>query len=193
MPHAERIIGLLGLKVERVRHKQGIQAWATPSTRPNCYHCGHAKVITKATYERVVKHTRQGNQIMTLRLRMPKYYCPHCQRIAVTVSRVNLPVIKPLKRIVWRRLKLIIAASLSVHYPVYQISPATVERWYHHHITLKRSEMSNSPYPRVLGIDEHFFTRKKGYTATFFDLHTTRYLMSNQTTQKPVQIGIYRA
>ena len=50
------------------------------------------------------------------------------------------------------------------------ISPATVERWYQHHIAQKRSEMTNRPCPRVLGIDEHFFTRKKGYATTFVDL-----------------------
>lgn len=30
--------------------------------------------------------------------------------------------------------------------------------------------MANRPCPRVLGIDEHFFTRKKGYATTFVDL-----------------------
>lgn len=30
--------------------------------------------------------------------------------------------------------------------------------------------MSNRPCPRVLGIDEHFFTKKKGYATTFVDL-----------------------
>ena len=51
-----------------------------------------------------------------------------------------------------------------------QISPATVERWYQHHIGQKRSEMSHRPCPQVLGIDEHFFTRKTGYATTFVDL-----------------------
>ena len=30
--------------------------------------------------------------------------------------------------------------------------------------------MRNRPCPRVLGIDEHFFTRKQGYATTFVDL-----------------------
>jgi transposase len=30
--------------------------------------------------------------------------------------------------------------------------------------------MANRPCPRVLGIDEHFFTRKNGYATTFEDL-----------------------
>lgn len=45
-----------------------------------------------------------------------------------------------------------------------------LKRWYQHDIAQKRSEMSNRPCPRVLGIDEHFFTRRQGYATTFVDL-----------------------
>lgn len=34
--------------------------------------------------------------------------------------------------------------------------------------------MANLPCPRVLGIDEHFFTRKKGFATTFVDLRKHR-------------------
>jgi transposase len=37
-------------------------------------------------------------------------------------------------------------------------------------LTLKLSELKNNPCPRVLGIDEHFFTRKDGYATTLCDL-----------------------
>ena len=49
-------------------------------------------------------------------------------------------------------------------------SPATVERWFQGFLKQKRAEMSNRPCPRVLGIDEHFFTRKRGYATTLVDL-----------------------
>jgi len=49
-------------------------------------------------------------------------------------------------------------------------SPATVERWYQGFLKQKMSEMSDRQCPRVLGIDEHFFTRKRGYATTFVDL-----------------------
>lgn len=171
MPHAARIIGLPGLKVERVKRKQGIEVWAKPFKRPYCYHCGHKQLIIKATHERTVKHTRQGNQVMTLHLQVPKYYCSHCQRY----FRHRFIGIRPRYRASEAyRLEVFEAHDGGVTQRklsrTHQISPATVERWYHHHITLKRSEMSNRPCPRVLGIDEHFFTRKKGYATTFVDL-----------------------
>jgi len=52
----------------------------------------------------------------------------------------------------------------------HQVSAATVERWYQHRLGLRQSETGNRPCPRILGIDEHFFTRKKGYATTFVDL-----------------------
>lgn len=171
MPHAERIIGLPGLKVERVRRKQGIEVWAKPAQRPHCYHCNHDKVTIKATYERTVKHTRQGNQVMTLHLRVPKYYCPQCQRYC----RHRFTGIRPRYRASESyRLEVFEAHDGGVTQRklsrTHQISPSTVERWYRHHIALRRSEMSNRPCPQVLGIDEHFFTRRKGYATTFVDL-----------------------
>jgi transposase len=52
----------------------------------------------------------------------------------------------------------------------HQISCATVERWYQHHVKRRVSELSGRDCPQVLGIDEHFFTRKKGYATTLVDL-----------------------
>jgi transposase len=52
----------------------------------------------------------------------------------------------------------------------HQISSATVERWYQHHIKKRVSELSSRPCPQILGIDEHFFSRKKGYATTMVDL-----------------------
>jgi transposase len=125
----------------------------------------------KATHKRTVKHTRQGNQVMTLHLRVPKYHCQSCRRY----FRHPFTGIRPRYR-----------ASEAYQLEVYEahdggvtlrklsrthhISAATVERWYQHHLGRKRSEIANRACPRVLGIDEHFFTRKKGYATTFVDL-----------------------
>ena len=52
----------------------------------------------------------------------------------------------------------------------HQVSEATVERWYQHHVKRRLSEMSGRPCPQILGIDEHFFSRRKGYATTMVDL-----------------------
>jgi hypothetical protein len=50
------------------------------------------------------------------------------------------------------------------------IGGATVERWFQDFLQRQAAERSGAPCPRVLGIDEHFFTRRQGYATTFCDL-----------------------
>jgi transposase len=50
------------------------------------------------------------------------------------------------------------------------ISSATVERHAEHFLRRLAAERSGAACPQVLGIDEHFFSRKHGYATTFCDL-----------------------
>jgi transposase len=50
------------------------------------------------------------------------------------------------------------------------IGVATVERYYHQMIVHKNSHFQNRVCPRILGIDEHRFTRRHGFVTTFCDL-----------------------
>jgi len=171
MSLASRIVGFPDLEVERVDRNRGIEVWAKPVKRPSCLHCGHDQLRIKATYQRTVKHTRQGNQLMTLHLKTPKYHCQHCDRY----FRHRFAGIRPRFRASeGYRLEVFEAHHGGVTQAkisrTHNISPATVERWYQYHSDQKRSECANHTCPRVMGIDEHFFTRKKGYATTFVDL-----------------------
>lgn len=175
MSHAATIIGIPGLQVEGIKRRQGIEVWARPYRRPPCKHCQGNDLRIKATYKRTVKHTRQGNQVMTLHLKVPKYHCPSCHRY----FRHSFTGIRPRYRASEAyRLEVFEAhhggVTLRGISRTHQVSAATVERWYQYHLGRRRSEISNRPCPRVLGIDEHFFTRKKGYATTFVDLRKRR-------------------
>jgi transposase len=50
------------------------------------------------------------------------------------------------------------------------IGPATVERWFEDFLVREWNERRGALCPRVLGIDEHFFSRKDGYATTLCDL-----------------------
>ena len=80
MSLASRIVGIPGLEVERVHRQQGIEIWAKPFHRPLCLYCGGDQLRIKATYQRTIKHSRQGNRVMTLHLKSPKYHCRECGR-----------------------------------------------------------------------------------------------------------------
>jgi len=50
------------------------------------------------------------------------------------------------------------------------IGAATVERYFRHGLQLQFRQWHPPECPQVLGIDEHFFTRRKGFATTFCDL-----------------------
>jgi transposase len=52
------------------------------------------------------------------------------------------------------------------------IGAATVERWFEDFLWREFAERRGAACPRVLGIDEHFFSRKDGYATTFCDLRS---------------------
>jgi transposase len=175
MSHAGLILGLPELEVERVDRSDAIAVYAKPRKRPCCLHCDNPAIRIKATYQRTLKHTRQGNQLMTLYLKTPKYHCPNCGRY----FRHRFKGVRPRYR-----------ASEAFRLEVFEthdggvtqakltrthgISAATTERWYRSHCERRVSEMSNRPCPKVLGIDEHFFTRKRGFATTLVDLRRNK-------------------
>lgn len=172
MSHAGRIIGIPGLEVTRVKRKRRIDIWARPSKRQSCCrYCDSSSIRIKATYKRTVKHTRSGNQVMILHLKVPKYHCQHCGRY----FRHTFIGLKPRYRSTENfRMEVFEAHHGGVTQRklsrTHQISHATVERWYRDYLQIKHKEQDRQRCPRVLGIDEHFFTRKKGYATTFVDL-----------------------
>ncbi len=171
MSHAGVILGISDLEVEQVHRDREIKVYARPTKRPACIHCHHDRVRIKATRQRVLKHTRQGNQVLTLYLKAPKYHCPQCNRYFCHRFQGVLPRFRASEAF---RLEVFEAHDGGVTQRklsrTHGISPATVERWYQSQCRLRQSEMSNRPCPRVLGIDEHFFTRRRGYATSFVDL-----------------------
>jgi transposase len=171
MSHAGTILGISELEIERVHRHDFIEVWAKPTKKPLCKHCESRQLRIKATHKRTVKHTRQGNQVLTLHLKVPKYHCRCCGRY----FRHPFVGIRPRYRASeCFRLEVFEAHHGGVTQRgisrTHRISPTTVERWYQSHISQKYKEIISRPCPEMLGIDEHFFTRKKGYATTFVDL-----------------------
>ena len=171
MSPIDSILGLPGVVIQRVERRKSIHVWARPSERPSCLHCASDALRIKATHRRTLKHTRQANQIMVLHLSVPKYHCKTCHRY----FRHRFAGIRPrLRATESYRLEVFEAHDGGVTQRklsmTHRISSATVERWYQHHLKQRLSELSGRTCPRVLGIDEHFFTRKKGYATTLVDL-----------------------
>jgi transposase len=171
MSPADSILGIPDLTITSIDRQAHIEVWAKPRTRPSCIHCAFTHVRIKSTHWRLVKHTRQGNQLMLLHLRTPKYHCPQCNRY----FRHRFQGIRPrLSATENYRLEVFEAHDGGISQRklglTHRISSATVERWYQHYIKSRVSELAGRPCPRILGIDEHFFSRRQGYATTLVDL-----------------------
>ena len=171
MSPIDSILGLRGLVIQRVERRRDIHVWARPQDRPACVHCQQESVRIKATHQRTLKHTRQGNQLMVLHLSVPKYHCRDCNRY----FRHRFAGIRPrLRATEAYRLEVFEAHDGGVSQRkltlTHSIGSATVERWYQSYVKQRVSELSGRACPQVLGIDEHFFSRKRGYATTLVDL-----------------------
>jgi len=122
-----------------------------------------------------VRHDDWGFRQCLLHLQVRKSLCLDCGRS----FRQRIPGIQPFQR-----------ASESFQEMVFQQHPeginrsclgrrkgigaATVQRYFLRHLQ-RRARQDHPPVcPKILGIDEHFFTRKKGYATTFCDLKNHR-------------------
>ena len=68
----------------------------------------------------------------------------------------------------------------------HRIGVASVERYYHQMMQHKSSHGANRACPRILGIDEHRFTRRQGFATTFCDLPAAGYLMWLKGAAPPI-------
>lgn len=131
MSPLDSILGLEGLFIEQVQRAHDIHVWARPRKRACCVYCANPRVRIKATYTRTLKHTRQGNQLMWLHLRVPKYHCLQCNRY----FRHRIAGIRPrLRATEVFRLEVFEAHDGGVTQRklsrTHRIGTATVERWY---------------------------------------------------------------
>ena len=137
----------------------------------SCVDCGGTQLRMKDTYTRKVRHEDWGERRGVLLLEAHKWRCLSCGRYFCQ----RFPGIRA-----WQR------SSEAFQRAVCQlhrdginrsclgrregIAPATVERYFQQQLERESRERSAAPCPRALGIDEHFFTRQKGFATTLCDL-----------------------
>lgn len=171
MPCINNIIGLPGVEIETVGGNHSIVVEARFVGETACAHCEAKRYRIKSSFRRKLKHTRQGNRVMEVWLRSHKFLCLVCRRY----FNLRIPGVLPRRRATETfRLEVYEShhggMSQRLLSKTHRIGEATVERWYQDFIAYRVKELSNRRSPRVLGIDEHFFTRKQGYATTLVDL-----------------------
>lgn len=140
-----------------------------------CPHCGGGRLRIKDRRIRRPRHESWGVRRCVLELETRKWTCLPCKRSFWQRFPGILPRIRatePFRRSVCQ--KHFDGISRSRLAQREKVSSATVERWFGDYLRRLAAERTSLVCPQVLGIDEHFFTRRHGYATTFCDLKNHR-------------------
>jgi len=169
---SEAVLGLPGYQITGIEERNGRVRLSARHTGPiACPQCGGSRLRNKGRRIRCLRHESGGTRHSELELETQKWQCRECghsfwQRFSGILPRKRAT--EPFRRSVF--LKHWDGIPRSRLGRREGIASATVERWSQDFLRLRAAERSAAPCPVVLGIDEHFFTRRQGYATTFCDL-----------------------
>jgi len=137
--------------------------------------CGSTQLRNKDKYFRRVRHENLGARPSVLEVEAHRWQCRECQRY----FRQRFPGIQPCQRSSEAYQKLVYRQHLdginrSRLGKREGIGAATVERYFRRRLQRQFRQLQPPECPLVLGIDEHFFTRRKGFATTLCDLRNHR-------------------
>lgn len=171
MPLFEPIIGLPDYKLVSTREQRGVEYFVEFIGQRRCPRCQAESLRKKDSFIRRLRHHSRGIDRTFLVLKCHKFLCRKCGKY----FNDRLPGVLPRHQSTepFRHelaLKHHQGIARSVVAKNLSVSPSTVERSYKSFLKLKESHRKSAYCPRVLGIDEKHFTKKKGYLTTFCDL-----------------------
>lgn len=176
MIESEALLGLPGYQITEVREVAGCNRIRAVFTgKICCPHCEGETLRTKDKRLRTLRHENWGERWTVLELESRKFQCLSCNRFfwqRFPGIQPHRRASEPYRRSIYR--KHYDGISRSRLSEREGISGSTVERWFLEFLQLSLNERSNAPCPQVLGIDEHFFSRRHGYATTFCDLRGHR-------------------
>lgn len=171
MPRSNIILNIPGFSIVKISGKDRVLFELKYIWVLRCAHCKSKRVRKKSSYIREVHHESIGNRRSLLRFKGYKLYCNDCKRY----GNQRFPGINKHQRVTERLKKEafyqhtqgISQKDLSNRL---KHGKATIERWYKSVYETENLELQNQHCPRMLGIDEHFFSRKQGFATTLCDL-----------------------
>ena len=171
MPHRDHILNLPGFSIKKVSGYNPLIWDISYRRKPRCIFCNHKRLRKKESFLRTIRHELVGQRLTLLRLKAHKFYCYSCKRY----FNQQFPGIGKHQRATERLQKQVFCehrdgVSQQALAKNFKLGKATIERWYHKHYCREYQEMKGLPCPRILGIDEHSFSKKQGYVTTLCNL-----------------------
>ena len=162
MPKTDVILNLPGFTVKKVSGCNPLVFELCYRRKVRCPHCDSQRLRKKDTFIRKVWHELIGVRRSVLHIRAHKFHCRACGRYfnqrfpgIVTYQRATERLKKQLCE---QHSQGITQQDLSRRF---KVGKATIERWYHQWYWQANQKILNRHCPRVLGIDEHSFSRKR--------------------------------
>lgn len=178
MPRTNSILNIPGLTVQKTSGFNPVVFNVSARGKPVCVHCQSKNLRKKDTFIRKVWHELIGIRRSLLLIKAHKFYCRDCQRY----FNQQFPGIVKYQRATERLKKQLCeqhsqGISQSDLATRFKVGKATIERWYHQWYWRANQERSDQHCPRILGIDEHTFSRKRNkhaFATTLCDLRKHR-------------------
>jgi transposase len=173
---SEAVIALANYEIVSIEHNGGsVRISARYQGLIACPDCSSERLRSKGRYQRTVRHESWGMRPVYLILEARKWLCRACG----CGFRQQFPGI-----LKWQRASELFRRMIFFrHWDGINrrrlgqregLASATIERWFQHVLKRLAAERTNPLCPAVLGIDEHFFSRKHGYATTLCDLKKHR-------------------
>ena len=172
MPHDAQILGLKDLEIKDFAWSEGHVVIMVRHTGPaRCPHCNSDRLRKKDRVVRRPRHENWGLRTSRLQVETFKFLCRSCgryfnQRIEGLLPRRRAT--EPFRREVYQLHRDGICRKTLADR--LKIGTATVERYFQDFLVRELAERRAEACPQILGIDEHFFTRKQGFATTLCDL-----------------------
>lgn len=171
MPLEYSILNLVGYEVVGLSGINPVVIEAKFVDKIFCPECHGDNLKIKDTFDRKIRHESIGDRKSYIKIKTHKFICKHCGKY----FNQQLPGVlkwgrstEGFRREVFEKHNNGICQKKLAE--KLDLGTATIERWYHAHLKYKVAKSKNDPCPIVLGIDEHFFSRKHGYATTICNL-----------------------
>lgn len=171
MPRHNVTLNLPGFTIKKTSGYNPIIYDVEYQRKSRCPYCKSKKLRLKDSFLRTFEHETIGFRRVMLRIQVNKYLCRDCNKYFRQRFEGILPwqrVTEPLKKQLYKlHSQGISRKDLSDNH---KKSDGTISRIYNHVYELENRKLLSMVCPKVLGIDEHHFSKKDGYATTLCDL-----------------------
>ena len=171
MPRSDYIVNVPGFTLKKVSGHSPVVIDLAYRKKPRCIYCDNKKLRIKHTFIRRVRHENIGLRRSYLQFKSHKFYCAKCEKYFNQRFDGILPHARSSQKAKEQIYHLhnhgVCQKDIATDFAC---GESTVERYYHELYDRENKKILKRMCPTVLGIDEHRFSKKLGFSTTFCDL-----------------------